>query len=228
MKKDINLLKNMTVLFIDDDEIFLEEMKIVLKSFFKTVYVYSNPLEAFKKYQQNSTNIDLIMTDIRMPDLSGLEFCKKVRDTNKNIPIIICSSHTDIDELIESIRYNLVDYIVKPISYEKLKKSFELFLEKYNINTKFYLNEFLTYDYGKKVIVTHLEEISLSKKESLLLELLIENVNSTVTNEEIEARVYDYEHISKNAIRNLVYRLRPKLEGITIETVREFGFSLKV
>ena len=83
----IGLLKNLTLLLVEDDEELKESIKETLALFFKNVFVAQNGLEALDIYSQNS--IDLIITDYVMPIMNGYELCKNIREKNRKIPWLL-------------------------------------------------------------------------------------------------------------------------------------------
>lgn len=226
----LSVLKNLNIMLIDDDTSTLDEMKTILEHFFKSVYLYEDPQKAIEDFKKQNIKIDVIMTDIRMPIINGLELCSKIREINLDVPIFICSSHTNTQELLSSIKFNLIDYIVKPINLTKLKDSFFLLANRIQSKDEFYLNKELKYIYSQKVIHNIKSNVfdSLTEKEYKLLELLIKNKNSIVEKNIIEDEVYDLTEMTENAFRNLIFRLRKKFETIPIHTVKNIGLILKI
>lgn len=134
-KPEFSILKQKNVLFIDDDKSKLFDMKEILQYFFRDVIVFDDSIDALHYYEKNRDKVDIIITDIRMPKLNGIDFCKKIREIDGNLPLFICSTYTEIEDLLESIKLNLIDYIVKPVSLAKLEKSFSILSNKLeNIN----------------------------------------------------------------------------------------------
>ena len=119
---NLNELKELSILFADDDEIFLSSTQKTLEMLFKRVFVASNGTEALSLYHRMHPNV--IMLDIRMGSVSGLDVAKEIRQTNKHVPIFIISSYTETHELLEACRLSLVDYITKPFSFQTLLHSF--------------------------------------------------------------------------------------------------------
>ena len=73
----------------------------------------------------NNNRIDIILSDINLPGMSGLEFTKIIREENRLIPIILLTAHTNTELLLEATRLRLIDYLTKPIDFEMLIFSFE-------------------------------------------------------------------------------------------------------
>ena len=112
--------KKMKLLFIEDDLLSRELMLMMLSDFFDTIATASDGLEGLDKYLQNDT--DLIITDINMPKMNGLEMIEKIRQNNKKIPILILSAYNDTDYLMSAIKYGINGYINKPIQFEQIEQ----------------------------------------------------------------------------------------------------------
>lgn len=120
MINNISILKNMSILYVEDEKDLREVTHEILKSFTKNQYIAENGqegLELFKKYEKN---IDLIVTDINMPILNGLEMAKEIKNINPNIPIIIPTAFSNKEYLLESIDIGIDKYVLKPIDIAKL------------------------------------------------------------------------------------------------------------
>lgn len=120
MINNISILKNMSILYVEDEKDLREVTHEILKSFTKNQYIAENGqegLELFKKYEKN---IDLIVADINMPILNGLEMAKEIKNINPNIPIIITTAFSNKEYLLESIDIGIDKYVLKPIDIAKL------------------------------------------------------------------------------------------------------------
>lgn len=120
MINNISILKNISILYVEDEKDLREVTHEILKSFTKNQYIAENGqegLELFKKYKKN---IDLIVTDINMPILNGLEMAKEIKNINPNIPIIITTAFSNKEYLLESIDIGIDKYVLKPIDIAKL------------------------------------------------------------------------------------------------------------
>ena len=225
----INLLKNLTLLLVEDDEELRESTKETLALFFKNVFVAQNGLEALDIYSQN--NIDLIITDYVMPIVNGHELCKNIREKNRNIPLVIMSNYSDREKLLKSISLELTDYVIKPIEYKQLLETLVKMVEKLERENllSFKINEDRKYDFFKKEIYDEKENtyIKLTKSEIIILELLINNRNKIVPIEEIEFNLSPQEHKSEQAIKNIIHRLRIKLSKNSIYNVQGVGYIFK-
>ena len=104
------------ILYAEDEEGIRENIADSLGYYVKEVYQASNGAEAFDIYEEKKP--DIILSDIHMPILNGIDFVKKVRLTNRTIPIVMITAHTDKEYLLEAVELHMEKYIVKPIELE--------------------------------------------------------------------------------------------------------------
>lgn len=120
MINNISILKNITILYAEDEKDLREVTHQILKGFTKKQYVAQNGqegLELFKKYEKE---IDLIITDVNMPILNGLDMVKEIKKININIPIIVATAFSNKEYLLEAIDIGVDKYVLKPIDIAKL------------------------------------------------------------------------------------------------------------
>jgi len=120
MSVDKNLLKRLRILYVEDDDIIRTELSELLSKFFGKVYVSKDGKEALETYLHNQDDIHVILTDINMPKLSGIEVVKTIREINSKIPVIFATAHSDNEFLEEAIKLRVYEYIVKPIDIRYL------------------------------------------------------------------------------------------------------------
>jgi len=117
---DRELLKRLRILYVEDDENIRNELSSLFSNFFNTIYTAKDGLEGLKLYKEKSDNIDVIIADINMPNLSGIEMLKEIRKSDKDVPVIFATAYSDSKLLIEAISLKVFEYIIKPIDIKKL------------------------------------------------------------------------------------------------------------
>ncbi|MEA2019569.1 MAG: EAL domain-containing protein [Campylobacterota bacterium] len=120
MVENVSELKDVTVLYCEDEEYLRDVTKGILESFTKKQYIGEDGaigLELFKEHQQE---IDLIITDVNMPNMNGLEMAKEIKAINPNIPIIVATAFSNSEYLLEAIELGVDKYVLKPINIKKL------------------------------------------------------------------------------------------------------------
>ena len=119
--KELKLLtKELTVLYAEDDPFIQKIMVKYLKKLFLNVVVANDGVEGLKEYKLQ--NIDIIITDISMPKMNGLNMLKNIKEINKDQPIIITSAHSESKYMYGAIKMGIDGYILKPFDYEQLNK----------------------------------------------------------------------------------------------------------
>ena len=220
-----NEFKKLTILYVEDDDIIRENAVEYLSAFFKEVFQAPDGLVALEVYQ--SKKPDIIITDIEMPNLNGLEMAKKIRKTDKNTPIIIATAFTDTSYLLQAVELQLIKYMNKPITSKKMKESLNLVLEHLNLNNIIKISNTIYYDKLNKTLFIDEQLIKLTKRELQLLDLLAKNNHRVVNYEEIESTLWYDDFMSKDALRALIRTLRKKLQGEYIENISGFGYRLR-
>lgn len=135
---DIKYLKNLTVLFVEDEDLARELLAKILSLVFKNVITTSNGAEGLEKFKESQTStekIDLIISDINMPIMNGLEMLEKIREIDQIIPAIFTTARNETSNILRAIDLNVTNYILKPIETDVLiKKVLEACEKKYIIN----------------------------------------------------------------------------------------------
>jgi diguanylate cyclase (GGDEF)-like protein len=115
-KEILNITKKLHLLYVEDDVDMQRSSIALFNNFFDDIVVANNGIEALQKYEKNV--IDIIITDIAMPQMDGIEFIQKIRASNKIIPIIVYSAWNNPAYMSACISLNIDGYIVKPIKSE--------------------------------------------------------------------------------------------------------------
>ena len=115
-KEYINSLKdfskNLTVLYVEDNKEARNSTIELLKIFFNNIIIAYDGMDGIEKF---NSSIDIIITDINMPKMNGIDMIKKIKEINNNIPVLIISAHNETEYLMDSIKSKVYDYILKPI-----------------------------------------------------------------------------------------------------------------
>lgn len=222
-----DVLKTLKVIFISKKE-NLEKKEInILEIFFKKIIISNSSERALKIFAEERP--DVIICDIDLPNLNGIEFCKMIRKTNHTIPIIILSKKTEKKILFELIRLQLIDFVIRPILVEDFIYALNQ-TAKHIINhgeITITLNNGYIYNYkDKSILKNDNTSIKLTKNEFRLLELLLLNKNKTLEKEEIENHLWANEQITKSAFKSLFSRLRNKIGKECIKNSFGVGYQL--
>lgn len=226
----IKYTKKLNVLYVEDNlEVQAQTVKM-LKSFFNSICVADNGKIGLDLFWQNS-HYHIIITDIKMPVIDGLTLIESVRKTNKKIPILILSAYDDKDYFLKTINSGIDGYILKPYTLSQITETLTNMIQKYdfeNLDNEMVELEF-DFFWNKKnnQLYKNNESIKLSWNETKLFELFILNNELIKSYREIETFVFEcYENDTKK-IRNLMSRLKLKLDYDLFETIYSHGYSIK-
>ena len=226
MLKNIN--KNIKILYVEDDEIARENGIEYLQNFFEQIYEASDAIKALQLYEKYQP--DIIITDIQMPKLNGLEFVKRIRQKDKKTQIIIITAFCDKDYLLKAIELGLVKYLVKPVCEKEFEEALFLCVNSLQNNESniIKLDENSYFDIFNKNLLINEEIIKLRTKEILFLELLIKNKNRYVSYEEIENYVWNDNVMTKDAIKTLVKNIKTKIPKDLILNLTNSGYKIGI
>jgi diguanylate cyclase (GGDEF)-like protein len=180
MNKEI--LKNISILYVEDENDVREFTSKLLTSLLKNVFSAKDGQEGIETYTKNVDIIDLVVTDINMPRMNGIAMCEKIREINKDLPIVITSAHNDTSFLKKAIDIGISTYAMKPIDLyqliESITKAIEpIFLKKELVKLNLSLESKIEQEAEKIksildaqdniIIVTNKEEITNVNKKFL-------------------------------------------------------------
>lgn len=218
-------MKNIKLLIVDDDEITRENICEYLNDKFELIYEASNAHDAYKLYLKYKP--DIIITDIQMPKVSGLDLVQRIREKDSLTQIIIISAYSHKEYLLKSIELSLVKYLIKPVSENDLISTLNICCKNIVKESIYILKDKYSFDYVNKNLYIDKTLIKLRAKEIALLELLLKNKNRYVSYEEIEAYVWCDDVMSKDAIKTLVKNLKGKLPQASISNLSGSGYKIE-
>ena len=220
-------LKNKTILLVEDEKVIRENIASMLKFFFKEVYVAIDGYDGLDKYENYLP--DIIMTDLKMPNMDGFELIKELEKRACSSYTIIVSAHTDTELLLEAINKGVNRYLIKPITEDELFEAFNAYFEKLDksIPQSVELESNIYFDLNKNQMIIDNEELHLNKKETQFMKLLCSDINKTFSYEEIEYQVWGSDSMSLSAIRSVVRDLRKKIGQDYIINISGVGYRLR-
>ncbi|NOX14518.1 MAG: response regulator transcription factor [Epsilonproteobacteria bacterium] len=222
----LDSLCDKNVLYAEDEEGIREVIIEILELFFAKVVSVENGLEALNEMSNN--NYDVLIFDVSMPKLDGIETIRKIRKTNKKIPIIILSAHTEQEYLWKVIELKITKYLAKPCDKTTFIDALELAsLELMDFNKKIKLHENCIYNPFNRTLNFNEKSIKLSKNESKLLEYFIKHTNQIVTFDKIYNYLWEFDTPSKEAIKFIVKGLRKKIGRDMIKNIYGEGYIYK-
>ena len=214
------------ILLIEDDRPLNKAISVYFKK--EKFYVLSSfsGQEALDILFQN--NLDLIILDINLPDLSGFDLIEQIKIINSNIPILILSA-CDLDSaILHGFNLGAEDYVTKPFNIEILHKKINVILKR-NTKNIFYKDDHLFFDKNTSKLVIDNKEIKLTPLEFKLLSLFLENQNQILLKETIIEKIWDSNenYVDEHTLLVNISRLRNKIEDDKhhyIKTVYGLGY----
>ena len=173
---------------------------------------------------------DIILLDLGLPDLDGIDIIKKLR-TFSFTPIIVISARSNDDDKITALDIGADDYLTKPFSVEELLARIEVvFRRESNPKDSIFKFKDITIDTKSRIVKRNNEEINLTNKEYELLMILIENKDEVVTRDELLERIWGYDtetNVTDVYIRHLRSKLNNENKEEYIQTVRSIGYIMR-
>jgi len=226
----MNNTSELTLLYVEDDYQLRKQFIRILKPNFKEIHEASNGLEAMEKYEEYRP--DMMIVDINLPQIDGLEVIEKVRKHDKTTPIVILSAYSDQEKLLRAIKLGLSEYIIKPVPHKKLLA----LLDKMALMNKVAIEEkniiVLKSDFfwkkKEKMLCYGDESIPLTKREIIFLELMVKQVDNIVAISSITNLIWENEEsqIAYSSLSHLLKRLKKKLPEELVENIYGEGYRI--
>jgi len=219
---------NYTLLCVEDSPLSRHMIVEYLEDDFFEIYEASDGEEALKIYEEKKPSI--IISDLNMPKINGLQLIKKIRQTDKETPVIMLTAYTDTEYLLEAIELNLVKYLTKPLDEEKLDEALEICALSLENKTKtvVQLTKEHAYDFANATLVFNGVIVSLPHALHKFLTLLIQNKHRAVSYQEIEERIWGDKLMTDSALRSLTHNIRKKIHPKIIENISKQGYRIKL
>ena len=230
--------KDLSLLLVEDYEPLRNDLAEAMEDLFKTVIVASNGVEALGIYDEyrldNHRHFDIVISDIKMPLMNGVDLCEILRERNAEQQIIILSAYTDSEYLLRLINLGIAQFINKPIQHErlldtlfhvsgKISKEEKVLPESSIVN----LGEEILWNKERLLLTRESYPVALTRHEIILMQLLVEKMEQVCTNDDIMHYFYlQGIDLSEKSIRNLIFKLRKKLPKSAIDSIYGMGYKL--
>ncbi|MDD2449911.1 MAG: response regulator transcription factor [Sulfurimonas sp.] len=238
-KEILKYTKNLSILFAEDHDDLRESTTEILKSFFKRVDSVSDGKSALLKYkeyqEETSKYYDIVLSDIQMPNINGVELTSKLYDINPSQLLIILSAHDDSKHLLPLINLGIEQFVKKPIDYQELlrallnssKKAQQIPTTEQLVSPKIQLSPNVVFDKVNSALLENGKIVYLTKYEIIFMQLLSTKVGKIYSNEDIAKKYEDAEEsLDIQNIRKLVSKLRKKLPENSLESIYGVGYRI--
>ncbi|ATL95406.1 butyrate response regulator transcription factor BumR [Campylobacter jejuni] len=216
--------KELIILVVEDEVKARESMINILSERFSKVIGAQNGDEGLKKFKP-----DLVITDIAMPIMDGLDMAREIKEISDDVPIVVLSAYSEKERLLRSIDIGIDKYLIKPVDIEELFKVLDYLIgEKIEANMLVKISEEYQFNKTKRTLIYSGEEIVLTKKELAFISLLLKQPGALVLHEDIKKNVWIGEHVSDTAVRTFIKRVRDKVGEDFIKNVPSLGYKINI
>lgn len=219
----------MRILIAEDDSILTDGLTRSLRNNGYAVDAVSDGMAADSALA--AQEFDLLILDLGLPKLSGLEVLRKLRARNSLLPVMILTAADSIEQRVKGLDLGADDYMAKPFALSELEARVRALTRRGNGGGATLLRHGrLAFDQTGRVAMVDDVTLDLSAREVGLLEILLTRSGRMVSKNQIVDHLCEWgEEVSSNAIEVYVHRLRKKLEpsGVKIATVRGLGYCLE-
>ena len=223
----MNILKNLNILYVEDEESIIDKYAYFLEESCSNVYIARDGEEAYALYSQNK--IHLIIMDLLIPKLNGINLAKKIRKEDESVAMIALTAHSDREILLDIVELNFSSYLIKPVGRTDLMNALLKVSKKVDGGRNVPLPCECAWDGKSKTLFHNDEAVTLTRRELKLFELLVEKAGSPCSDDEIFFYVWgdDFEKVVTNSsIRTLVKNLRKKIPQELIKN--QYGIGYKI
>ncbi|HFP7793520.1 TPA: butyrate response regulator transcription factor BumR [Campylobacter jejuni] len=219
--------KELIILVVEDEIKTRESLINVLSERFSKVIGAQNGDEGLKKFKKFKP--DLVITDIAMPIMDGLDMAREIKEISDDVPIVVLSAYSEKERLLRSIDIGIDKYLIKPVDIEELFKVLDYLIgEKIEANMLVEISEEYQFNKTKRTLIYNGEEIVLTKKELAFISLLLKQPGALVLHEDIKKNVWIGEHVSDTAVRTFIKRVRDKVGEDFIKNVPSLGYKINI
>jgi two-component system response regulator QseB len=217
----------MRVLLVEDDELLGDGLRAGLKQTGYTVDWVIDGQSAESALTDNE--FDLVVLDINLPRMSGLEVLRNFRRRGQTTPVLILTARDSIPDRVEGLDSGADDYLVKPVDLDELCARLRV-LQRRSAGRSDPVIQYgeLTLDPAAHRVTLNNKPVSLSMREFVLLQHLLENVGRVIPRARLEQKLYGWEgEVESNSLEVFIHHLRKKLGSNLIHTVRGVGYMIE-
>ncbi len=224
----------MTLLYAEDDQETRENYAFILKPYFKEIFLAQDGAEALIQYHEKRP--DIMLLDISMPHVSGLDMLKKIRQKDQQTPVVMLTAHSQQELLLQAVNLKLDAYFIKPVDENLLKNKLIMLINQLQAKKVLFIGENLLLDLETYDLLYKDFSIKLTKKERILMQVLTASPGNYISKDalilciwadEIPDASYD------NKLIQLIFRFNKKIARCTdnnkqlVENSYALGYRLR-
>lgn len=212
------------VLLVEDEELARKTLAFYLNTIFDEVVMACDGAEALEIIKSNFSkkeNFDLIISDLNMPNLNGMQMIDEILKLLPNQRFIIVSAHKNEEDLLKLINLRVSGYFVKPLNIDNMMEMLQKAKEEVLLDKEIKVNEAqkllklnnsYTYDLQTNKLYNNKIIVKLSKKESEVLEILIKNIGTLISIDRFKQEIWNNVDINDSSFRTVMKRLKDKIK----------------
>lgn len=222
--------QNISVLYVEHDSDLRKSMADCIHNEGYRVFLADTSMSAYDIFQMHK--IDIIIVDCKSENDNGLELIRHLREKDFLMPVIITTSHTNEQLLLEAINLDISRCIVKPYTNKELLEALELAAKKtllcHPLSPTDLRSGFRYNPVNKSIVSSDGKSVHLSKKEYLFIELLLHNKGQIIPYSLIESSVWEDRPMSMDALRTLVGGIRKKTYSDIVSNHNGIGYKIDI
>lgn len=215
-------LKELKILLVEDEENLARLLKEAIGDNFYSFSIAKNGIEGLEVYEKIKP--DIIITDIMMPKMSGLDMAKELRYSNPTIPIIMISAFSEKEKLLGAIDVGVTKYFIKPFDPDELLRYIKSIASKFSTKIVELCDDF-SFNKTTNSLYRNERFVSLSKNEIKFISLLLQSRNKIVDDATIKMTIWK-EETSDERLRTFIKRLRLKTSKNLIVNIKGEGYMI--
>ena len=216
----------MQILLVEDDLALSKALQVALSKQGHSVNAVTTGADALHVIHTEVP--DIVILDLGLPDMDGVNVLKKIRQSQQHLAILILTARAELEDRITGLDNGADDYLAKPFEMTELLARLRVLERRLSTNnTALITINHVTLNINNNSVIVNGDELELSRREYMLLKSLMENSGKVLTRNTLETRLYSWgEEVSSNALEVHIHHLRKKLGTDFIKTIRGVGYKV--
>ena len=216
----------MRILLVEDDELLGDGVRIALISKQHNVNWIKDGVAASQLLK--TEGFDIILLDIGLPRLSGLEVLQELRLAGNKTPVLILTARDSVEDLVKGLDAGADDYLTKPFDLDELFARLRALQRRSGDRTiPIIQHGNIVLDTSSHTVTLENTPVIMSRREFALLEKLLQNVGRVLSREQLIQSLYGWEEVDSNSLEVHIHNLRKKLGTDIVKTIRGVGYMIE-
>lgn len=219
----------MRVLLVEDDEMLGDAIRSGLKHYGHTIDWVKDGISASNALTANKESFDIVVLDLGLPKLSGINVLKNMREKNITTPVVILTAKETVEDRVIGLDAGADDYLTKPFDLDELCARMRALQRRSKSRAKPVIKfKNITLDPASHLVTVDGEPSMISRREFALLQKLLENSGRVISREQLNQTLYGWgENIDSNALEVHIHNLRKRFGTSLIRTIRGVGYMVE-